>query len=66
MCGNIKKLRFPDRRATTDEIEKASRQYVRKVANYSSPSPENLAVFERAIYDISRSARKLLDSLESG
>ena len=54
MCRNIKTLYNFEPPATRDEIEAASRQYVRKISGFSAPSVANQAAFASA---------RLLDSL---
>jgi hypothetical protein len=39
---------------------------VRKVSGYRAPSEANRAAFERAVDDVARSTRVLLDGLVSG
>ncbi|MFL5681162.1 MAG: DUF2277 domain-containing protein [Chloroflexota bacterium] len=65
MCRSIKTLRRPDEPATTDEIEAAARQFVRKVSGYRVPSRRNEEAFEGAIADIARASQRLLESIES-
>ena len=64
MCGNIKKLRFADREALPEEIEKAAWQYVKKISNCSKPSQKNQVTFERSVKKISKSLEKMLANLE--
>jgi hypothetical protein len=64
MCGNIKRLRFPDRPATEAEIEAAVLQYVRKIADLRNPSAANKAVFDGARADIEGAVRELLAGLK--
>ena len=63
MCRNIKTLFNFDPPATGEEIQAASLQFVRKLSGFTKPSKANEAVFDRAIRDVSRIARDLLDSL---
>jgi len=48
---------------TDEEIEAAALQFVRKISGYRKPSLANEKVFNKAVRDISRSSRKLLDEL---
>jgi hypothetical protein len=65
MCRSIVTLRSPE--AVPDEnVRAAALQYVRKVSGYRAPSEANRAAFERAVDDIARSTRVLLDGLVSG
>ncbi len=63
MCRNIKKLRYPDRSPTDEELELAALQYVRKITGYRSPSQANEAVFNTAIAEIAGTTRRLFDNL---
>ncbi len=63
MCRNIKKLRFPDRSPTDEELELAALQFVRKVSGYRKPSQANEAAFADAITEISAATRRLFDQL---
>ncbi len=65
MCRNIKTLFNFDPPATDDEVRAASLQFVRKLSGFTHPSKANERVFERAIDDVFRVARKLVDSLET-
>lgn len=63
MCRNIKPLFNFDPPATDEEIRAASLQFVRKLSGFQKPSKANEVVFEKAIKDVARVARHLLDSL---
>ena len=65
MCRNIRPLFNFEPPATDAEIYAASIQFVRKVSGFTSPSRANEKAFERAVKDISRVARVLVDSLET-
>jgi hypothetical protein len=65
MCRNIKTLAHFEPPATDEEIRAASLQFVRKLSGFNKPSKGNEAAFERAVEDISRVARGLIDSLET-
>jgi hypothetical protein len=49
MCRNITALRGLEPPATTEEIEAAARQYVRKISGITSPSTATDEAFERAV-----------------
>jgi len=49
--------------ATTEEIEAAALQYVRKISGYRKPSRANEAVFDAAVKEIAASTGRLLDDL---
>jgi hypothetical protein len=63
MCRNIKTLFNFDPPATDEEIRSASVQFVRKLSGFTHPSRANQAAFDRAVDDVSRIARRLIDSL---
>ncbi|PYQ75923.1 MAG: DUF2277 domain-containing protein [Acidobacteria bacterium] len=63
MCRNIKTLFNFDPPATDEEIRAASLQFVRKLSGFNAPSKANEAAFNRAIDDVAKIARRLIDSL---
>ena len=63
MCRNIRTLFNFEPPATDDEIRAASVQFVRKLSGFHSPSKANEAEFERAVVEVSRTARRLIDAL---
>lgn len=63
MCRNIKTLFNFEPPATDAEIRDASLQFVRKLSGFTSPSAANRAAFDRAVEQVSASARELIDSL---
>jgi hypothetical protein len=63
MCRSIKTLRNPEMVITDAEIEAAALQFVRKISGYRRPSQANEETFSRAVREISRASRKLLDEL---
>jgi len=63
MCRNIKTLHNFRPPATAEEIRASSLQFVRKLSGFSKPSRANEAAFNRAVDDVTRAARELLDSL---
>ena len=65
MCRNIKTLFNFDPPATDEEIRAASLQFVRKLSGFTKPSKANEAAFDRAIDDVAKIARRLIDSLET-
>jgi hypothetical protein len=66
MCRNIKTLFNFEPPANDEEIRAASLQFVRKLSGFTRPSKANEKAFERAIDDVARIARRLIDSLETG
>ncbi|HEY7289812.1 MAG TPA: DUF2277 domain-containing protein [Vicinamibacterales bacterium] len=65
MCRNIKTLFNFDPPATDEEIRAASLQFVRKLSGFTKPSKANEASFDRAIDEVAKVARRLIDSLET-
>jgi hypothetical protein len=65
MCRNIKTLHNFRPPATDEEVHASSLQFVRKLSGFTRPSKANAAAFARAVDQVSRAARELLDSLES-
>jgi hypothetical protein len=65
MCRNIKTLFNFDPPATDDEIHSASVQFVRKLSGFTHPSKANEPAFDRAVADIAKIARRLVDALET-
>lgn len=65
MCRNIKTLFNFDPPATDEEIRAASLQFVRKLSGFTAPSKANEQVFNKAIDDVARIARRLVDDLET-
>ena len=63
MCRNIRTLFNFEPPATDDEIRAASVQFVRKLSGFNAPSKANEAEFERAVKEVSHTARRLIDSL---
>lgn len=63
MCRNIKLLFNFDPPATDDEVRAAAVQFVRKVSGFTRPSQANQAAFDRAVDEVSQSARRLLEAL---
>lgn len=63
MCRNITELRGLEPPATTEEIEAAARQYVRKVSGFTRPSSANAEAFEAAVADVAATTTRLLHAL---
>ena len=63
MCRNITTLRGLDPAATTEEIEAAARQYVRKVSGVQATSPSTERAFEHAVRAVARATTELLSAL---
>ena len=65
MCRNIKTLFNFEPPATEDEIHASALQFVRKLSGFNKPSAANEAAFNRAVEEVSESARRLLTSLHT-
>ena len=63
MCRNITTLRGLDPPATTEEIEAAARQYVRKVSGITHPTPATEEAFEDAVARIAGVTAEVLRDL---
>lgn len=63
MCRNIKTLYNFDPPATDEEIRASALQFVRKLSGFHKPSQANQEAFDRAVEDVARVARELIDSL---
>jgi len=63
MCRNIKTLANFEPPATDDELRASALQFVRKLSGSTNPSHANEAVFNAAVEDVTRVARRLVDSL---
>ncbi|HEY4909721.1 MAG TPA: DUF2277 domain-containing protein, partial [Methylomirabilota bacterium] len=48
---------------TDEEIRASSLQFVRKLSGFSKPSKANEVAFSRAVDEVARAARALLDDL---
>ena len=63
MCRNIKTLANFEPPATDDEIRASALQFVRKLSGTNRPSRANEEAFNRAVDEVTDSARRLIDSL---
>ncbi|SDG19885.1 hypothetical protein SAMN05216553_106135 [Lentzea fradiae] len=63
MCRNIRVLHNFEPPATSDEVQAAALQYVRKVSGAAKPSAANQAAFDRAVAAVAAATQELLDSL---
>ena len=64
MCRSIKRLRQPAGvDPTTDEIEQAARQFIRKISGIRHPSSRTEDAFQRAVGEVSLVAAQLLKDL---
>jgi hypothetical protein len=63
MCRSIKVLRKPDQATTSEEVQAAALQFVRKISGYHHPSLANQEVFNVAVAEIAGASQRLLGSL---
>jgi hypothetical protein len=63
MCRKTTTLRGLQPEATTEEVEAAARQYVRKVSGVQSTSAQTEAAFELAVKRVARATTELLAGL---
>jgi hypothetical protein len=63
MCRNITTLRGLEPHATSEEVEAAARQYVRKVSGVTAPTPKTEEAFERAVRLVADATAELLHDL---
>ncbi len=63
MCRNIRTLANFEPPATEDEIRASAVQFVRKLSGTTKPSKANEEAFNRAIDEVTDSARKLIAAL---
>ena len=63
MCRNIKTLHNFEPPATDEEVRASALQFVRKLSGFTRPSKANEAAFDRAVDQVTRAARELLESL---
>jgi hypothetical protein len=65
MCRNIRTLFNFEPPATDEEVRASALQFVRKLSGFVHPSRANAAAFARAVDEVTDSARRLLQSLET-
>ncbi|HKQ62629.1 MAG TPA: DUF2277 domain-containing protein [Candidatus Polarisedimenticolaceae bacterium] len=63
MCRNIKTLYNFQPPASDEEIRASSLQFVRKLSGFQRPSRANAVAFARAVDEVARVARELIDAL---
>lgn len=63
MCRNITELRGLEPAATTEEIDAASRQFIRKISGITRPTAANVEAFEAAVADVTEITTRLLEQL---
>ena len=65
MCRNIRTLFNFEPPASEDEIRASAVQFVCKLSGFAKPSRANEAAFNRAVDEVTETARRLLQSLET-
>ena len=65
MCRNIRTLFNFEPPATDEEIRASALQFVRKLSGFAQPSRANEAAFARAVDEVTATAHRLLQSLET-
>ena len=65
MCRNIRTLANFEPPATEDEVRASALQFVRKLSGVTHPSRANEAAFDLAVDEVTRAARRLIDSLST-
>ena len=63
MCRNIRTLHNFEPAATSEEVQDAALQYVRKISGSTKPSKANEEAFDRAVAEVADATHRLLDSL---
>jgi hypothetical protein len=64
MCRSIKTLRPPyTDDVSTEDMQAAALQYVRKVAGMRAPSAANQKAFDKAVRDVTKATETLLATL---
>jgi hypothetical protein len=63
MCRSIKVLRRAGETVTTDELDAAALQFVRKISGCRKPSKINQAAFDRGVLEVAAASRRLLESM---
>jgi hypothetical protein len=63
MCRNIRTLHNFEPPATSEEVQAAAVQYVRKVSGSTKPSQANQEAFDRAVREVTEATARLLHGL---
>ena len=63
MCRNIRPLYNFDPPATSEEVQAAALQYVRKISGATKPSQANQEAFDQAVAEVEATTRRLLEHL---
>ena len=65
MCRNIRTLYNFEPPATSDEVQAAALQYVRKISGFTKPSQVNEAAFNAAVEAVAAVSGELLAALQT-
>ena len=63
MCRNIRPLYNFEPHATSQEVQDAALQFVRKISGMNKPSAANAEAFDRAVAEIAHITHHLLEDL---
>ncbi|HEX5771007.1 MAG TPA: DUF2277 domain-containing protein [Nocardioidaceae bacterium] len=63
MCRNIRTLHNFEPPATSEEVQAAAVQYVRKVSGSTKPSQANQEAYDRAVREVTEATARHLDRL---
>ena len=63
MCRNIRPLANFEPPTTSEEIQAAALQYVRKISGTTKPSRVNAEAFELAVQEVAVASARLLEAL---
>ena len=63
MCRNITELRGLEPPATSQEIEAAARQYLRKISGIARPNEKVSEAIETAVHEVAQITQRLLSDL---
>jgi hypothetical protein len=63
MCRSIHTLHNFEPAATSDEVNAAALQYVRKISGSTKPSKANQEAFDNAVHEIAHITQHLLEDL---
>ena len=63
MCRNIRPLANFEPPVTSEEVQAAALQYVRKISGTTKPSRTNTEAFDRAVAEVAAASERLLDAL---
>ncbi|CAM3181833.1 hypothetical protein PSET11_00727 [Arthrobacter ulcerisalmonis] len=65
MCRNIRTLSNFEPHATSEEVQAAALQYVRKISGTTKPSKANQQAFDEAVHEIAHITEHLVAALVS-